>query len=101
MKVLYERLEKVFASIQPRNERGRTWLNKMILRCLENSRRDLDKFANAASIQSLNYDFEIVLLIQGDDSKQKPLYGEVERLLIEMEEANGALPFKRYASERQ
>src|SRR5690348_7058073 len=85
---LYGRLGGVLASIEPRNERARTWLDKLIFRCIENSRRDLDKFAYAASIQSLNYDFEIVLLIQGDDVKQKPLYSEVERILMEMEAAD-------------
>jgi hypothetical protein len=85
VKELYGRLGSVIESIEPRNERARTWLDKLIFRCLENSRRDLDKFANAASVQSLNYDLEIVLLIQGDDVKQKPLYAEAERLLMELE----------------
>jgi hypothetical protein len=94
MKDFYERLEKTLEGIKPRNERARSWLNKLILRCLENSRQDLDKFANAASIQSLSYDFEIVMLIQGNDEKQKPLYAEIERLLAEMEAASAALPFR-------
>jgi hypothetical protein len=68
MKALYEQLGKVLASIQPRNERARTWLDKLILRCLENSRRDIKHFANAASIQGLSYDFEILMLIQGGNA---------------------------------
>jgi hypothetical protein len=85
VKVLYERLGAVLASIKPRNERARTWLDKLIFQCLENSKKDLDKFANAAAVQALNYDFEIVRLIQGDDLKQKPLYSEVERILMDLE----------------
>lgn len=101
MKDQYDKLGKVLAAIQPRNERARSWLNKLILRCIENSRQDLDKFANAAAIQSLGYDFEIVTLIQGADTKQKPLYAEIDRLLMEMEETAGGLAFKAHATERK
>jgi hypothetical protein len=88
MKVMYERLETILSEIEARNQRARTWLDKLIFRCHEDCKRDLDRFATAASIQSLNYDFEIVLLIQGDDTRQKPLYSQVERLLMEMESAS-------------
>jgi hypothetical protein len=87
MNTRFERLGVVLSSIRARNERARTWLDKLMLRCLEDSRRDLDKFAHAASVQALQYDFDILMLIQGDDLKQKPLYAEVEKLLIEMESA--------------
>ena len=94
MKAKYKKLGDVLASIEPRNERARTWLDKLKLRCLEDGRRDLDQFASAASVQGLNYDFEIVLLIQGDDIKQKPLYSEVERLLMDMEATVSDSPIK-------
>ena len=87
MNAQYEKLRAALSSIRPRNERARTWLDKLILHCLENSRRELDRFAHAASVQALQYDFDILMLIQGDDLKQKPLYVEVEKLLIEMESA--------------
>lgn len=87
MNAQYEKLGAVLGSIRPRNERARTWLNKLILHCLENNRRELDGFAHAASVQALQYDFDILMLIQGDDLKQKPIYAEVEKLLIEMESA--------------
>lgn len=87
MNAQYEKLGSVLSSIRPRNERARTWLNKLILHCLENSRRELDRFARAASVQALQYDFDILMLIQGDDLTQKPLYAEVEKLLIEMQAA--------------
>ena len=93
MKAQYEKLGAALSSIKPRNERTRTWLDKLIFRCLENSRRDLDRFAHAASIQGLQYDFEIVMLIQGDDPKQKHIYAEVERLLIEMQSATPGTQF--------
>ncbi|HUS36868.1 MAG TPA: hypothetical protein VM680_16095 [Verrucomicrobiae bacterium] len=85
MNAQYDKLGAALGSIRPRNERARTWLNKLLLHCLENSRRELDQFANAASVQALQYDFDILMHIQGDDLKQKPLYAEVEKLLIEME----------------
>ena len=85
MNAQYQKLGEALSSIRPRNERARTWLNKLILHCLENYRRELDRFAHAASIQALQYDFDILMLIQGDDLKQKPIYAEVEKLLIEME----------------
>jgi hypothetical protein len=84
MRGTYERLGAILAMIKPRNERARTWLDKLIFRCLENSKRDLDKFANAASIQSLSHDWDILMLLQGDDPKQKHLYAEVEKVLIEL-----------------
>ena len=89
MKVLYERLGTTLSEIKARNQRARTWLDKLIFRCHDDSKRDLDKFAHAASIQSLNHDWEIVMVIQGDDPKQKALYGEVERLLMEIEAKAG------------
>src|ERR1044071_1239631 len=85
MNAPYDQLGAALSAIRPRNERARTWLNKLILHCLANSRRELDRFANAASLQSLQYDFDILILIQGDDLKQKPLYAEVEKLLMELE----------------
>lgn len=88
MKELYEKLGSVLSSIHPRNERARFWLDKLIIRCHTNSKTDLDKFANAASIEGIRYDFQIVAIIQGND-EQKGLYREVESILHELEVASG------------
>ena len=89
MKELYERLAQVLASIEPRNERARNWLDRLILRCQTSAKDDLDVFAHRASIEAIRFDLQPLLIIQGQDEGQKPLYRQVESLLTEME---GALP---------
>lgn len=89
MKELYERLAQVLASIEPRNERTRNWLDRLILRCQTSAKDDLDVFAHRASIEAIRFDLQPLLIIQGRDEEQKPLYRQVESLLTKME---GVLP---------
>ena len=88
MKALYERLAKVLSSIEPRNGRARTWLNKLIIRCHANATTDLDRFANRAAIEGIRFDFQVLLIIQGKDA-QTELYRGAEAIINELETASG------------
>src|SRR3954465_8578323 len=88
VKALYEKLGTVISSIHARNEWARLWLDKLVLKCHVHSKSDLDRYANAACIESLRYDFEIVLIIQGSD-EQKALYRELESLIHQLAVASG------------
>jgi len=89
MKALYERLGNVLAAIQPRNDRARTWLDKMRMRCHLNSKADLDVIASRASVEGIRYDLQVVMMIQGKDARQQALFREVEGIVMELEKASG------------
>jgi len=84
MSILHELLGNVLAALEPRNERARTWLDRIILLCHEVSKAGLDPIALRASVQVMRFDFASFVLIQGHDAKQKELYGQVYHLLDQM-----------------
>jgi hypothetical protein len=81
---LDELLGNVLTSIEPRNERALTWLDRIILRCHEISKANLDPVALRASIQAMRFDFASFVLLQGSDPKQKELYDQVNHLLEQL-----------------
>lgn len=85
MIILYELLGNVLTAIEPRNERARTWLDKLILRCYTNSKLELNPIEQKALVQTFRFEFGVVRDIQGSDLKQKELYDQVEHLLQQLE----------------
>ena len=85
MIILYELLGNVLTAIEPRNERARTWLDKLILRCYTNSKLELSPIEQKALVQTFRFEFGVVRDIQGSDLKQKELYDQVEHLLQQLE----------------
>lgn len=92
MTVLYELLGNVLAAIEPRNERARTWLDKMILSCHTHSRRELNPILHRATVTRLREEFQFVQITQGKDFKQRELYDQAEHLLTQLEDS-ASLPF--------
>jgi hypothetical protein len=84
MNILYELLGNVLTSIEPRNERARTWLDRIILRFHEISKAELDPIALRASVQAMRFDFASFVMLQGNDPKQKELYDQIYHLLEQM-----------------
>ena len=89
MKALYERLGNALAAIAPRNERARTWLDKLRMRCHLNSKADLDVIANRASVEGIRFDLQVVMMMQGKEPNQQALFREVEEIVMELEKASG------------
>lgn len=85
MKDIYEQLGALFSAIQPRNERARTWLDRLILRCHTNAKTELNPVGHRASIKGMRFDFQLVRIIQGDDPAQEPLYLQIEDALTKLE----------------
>lgn len=81
---LDELLANVLMSIEPRNERARIWLDRIILRCHEISKAHLDPIALRASIQAMRFDFASFVMLQGHDLKQKEFYDQVNHLLEQL-----------------
>jgi hypothetical protein len=77
-------LANVLTAIEPRNERARIWLDRLILRCHEISKAKLDPIALRASIQAMRFDFASFVMLQGSDRKQKELYDQVNHLLEQL-----------------
>ena len=90
MKILYELLGNVFTTIEPRNNRARTWLDKLIMRSYTLSRDDANAFAQRAAVEEMRRDFELVMVMQGNDAKQKELYEQAKHLLEQLSEAPSA-----------
>lgn len=84
MNVLYELLGNVLTSIEPRNERALIWLDRLILRCHEIAKVDLNPIASRASIQTMRFDFSSLVLLQGNDPAQKELYDQANHLLKQL-----------------
>ena len=87
MKVLYELLGNVFTAMEPRNNRARTWLDKLILRSYALSREDATSFAQRAAVEEMRRDFELLMAMQGSDVKQKEFYEQAQHLLKQLSEA--------------
>jgi hypothetical protein len=81
---LYELLGNVLTAIEPRNERALIWLDRIIFRCHEISKADLNPIARRASVQAMRFDFASFLLLQGADPKQKKLYEQANHLLEQL-----------------
>lgn len=87
MKALYERLADVLVSIEPRNERARAWLDRLVLHCHAGCKANGELSIHRATVGAIRFDFQPLLIIQGRDEAQRPLYQRVEALLNEMEHA--------------
>ena len=85
MNVLYELLGNVFTAIEPRNERARVWLDKLIVRAYAASKVEQNEIARAATVAGLKNDFELMKITQGRDARQGELYEQVEHLLKQLE----------------
>jgi hypothetical protein len=92
MTILYELLGNVLTAIEPRNERARTWLDKALLRAHTNAHARTNPIVGRASLSVLRNDFQFFRVTQGADSRQQPLYDQVEHLLEQLESAL-ALPY--------
>jgi cellulose biosynthesis protein BcsQ len=82
-----ELLGNVLTSIEPRNQRARIWLDKLILRCHFQSAVEQNQIAQRAIIEGLHFDFQTFLLMQGKDGKQKELYDQAQHLLAQLRSA--------------
>lgn len=92
MTLLFELLGNVLTAIEPRNQRARTWLDKLIFRCYENSRHELTPFARKIAVETLKFDYQTVRIIQGKDLAQKELYEQAEHLLAQLESSIAERP---------
>lgn len=86
MRILYEQLAHVLTNIEPCNTLARSWMDRLILRCQTNAKENLDVFAHRACIEAIRFDLQPLLIIQGRDERQKPMYRQVELLPTKMEE---------------
>jgi hypothetical protein len=84
---ILELLGNVFTCIEPRNERARVWLDKLILRCHSQSAAEKNQIAQRAIIDGLHFDFQTFLLMQGKDREQKELYDQAQHLLTQLRAA--------------
>ena len=84
---LYDLLSNVLTSVVPRNERARAWLDRIIVRSHALAKSQPNPIALRAIVEEMRHDFDLVLVIQGQDPKQREFYDQIQHLLNQIEQS--------------